>query len=118
MSAFKQTDDGDLALESNRLSLVDGRLQVRQALLARLRVFRGEWFLDQEAGTPWFQEILGKNLNPGGAESAIKGVIRETPGVLRLIEFSFTVDRRTRVATVDFSVETEEGALALQEEIP
>jgi hypothetical protein len=118
MSAFLQTEDGDLALQSNRMQLCDGKTQLKQALLARLRVFRGEWFLDLQAGTPYFEQILGKNNNPGGPEGALKEVITQTPGVRSLQEFSFELDRRTRVAAVSFTVDSDFGPLSLQEEIP
>jgi hypothetical protein len=116
-TSFLQTDDGDLALTGNRLALVEGQQQIRQALLGRLRVFQGEWFLDVDAGTPWFQRILGKNLNPRGAEAALKAVIAETPGVTRLVQFSFNVDPATRQAQVAFEVGTDFGNVAIEQEI-
>jgi hypothetical protein len=118
MSAFLQTEDGDLALLSNRMQLCEGATQLKQALLARLRVFKGEWFLDLESGTPYFERVLGKNNNPGGAEGALKEVITQTPGVRSLLEFSFDVDSRTRVAAMSFTVDSDFGPLSLQEEIP
>ena len=36
---------------------------IRQQVMLRLGFFKGEWFLDEETGLPWYEEILVKNPN-------------------------------------------------------
>jgi len=117
VSAFLQDEEGDLALPANRMKLTDGRVETMQTLRSRLRVFREEWFLDVTAGTPYHQEILGKDKNPNAAESAIKLMITSCPGVTGLLEFSFEIDKATRVATVAFKVSSDFGPIEISEEI-
>ncbi len=115
MTAFLQDTDGDLALTKNRMRMTDGRIETAQTLRSRLRVFEGEWFLDETAGTPYFQEVLGKSKNPRSAEAAIKAVIVGTPNVTGLLEFSFTLNKQTREASVAFKVSSPFGPIELSE---
>lgn len=122
MSAFLQTADGDLAITANSLSLVDGtvendegKVEVMQAIRSRLRVFRGECFLDQQAGTPWYQSILGKGRDLRAAESELREVVLSVPETLALLEFTFEVDQDTREASVTFRVSTTYGVITLTE---
>ena len=78
----------DVALDTNHdllvtgidLMLVDGAEQVRQQLLIKLKLWRGEWFLDTEFGTPYLQQILGKQLTMSGAIVALRKSILEVQG--------------------------------------
>lgn len=107
---------GDLVVTNNRLTFVDGAVQVAQSLASRLRTFQGEWFLDLRFGTPLLQQVLVKN--PVNAEAALKSVINSTEGVISLLSFSLDIDRATRKGTVSFKVLTENGELPGQVEIP
>ncbi len=60
---------------------------VAQAIVTRLALWQGEWFLDVTDGTPWLQSILGRKQNP---DAYIKQRILGTPGVTGLIEYQGT----------------------------
>ncbi len=115
MVAFLQDDNGDLALVKNQMHLTDGKTELKQRLRSRLRVFQGEWFLDVGAGTPYYQEILGKHKNTRQVEASIKSIVSNTDGVIDLLEFSFNVDKATRTARVDFKVSCLTGNLEMSE---
>lgn len=115
MAAFLQTTTGDLALTKNSLALTAGKTEVAQTLRSRLRVFRGEWFLDREAGTPWNQSVLGKHVDGRGAEAALKAVVLAVPDVDKLLEFDFRVNTATRTASLALKVSTTFGSVSLQE---
>lgn len=117
MTALLQDTNGDFKIINGRLRLTDGKLEVAQTIRSRLRVFQGELFLDITAGTPYFQQVIGKDKNPNTAESAIKSVITSTPGVLELLEFSFNIDKATREASVAFKVRAEDGIIELEEDL-
>ena len=53
---------------------------VAQAVLTRLKLWRGEWFLDKSAGTPFAPAILGKHTQ-GGYDFALRARVLEPPGV-------------------------------------
>lgn len=93
--------DNDIHVDKGRVAITDGGLQVGQSVQSRLRLFRGEWFLDIQAGLPWYQQVLGTR-NMSRAEHLIKREILQTPGVTKLTRFDVTLDRRTRRMKVSF----------------
>jgi len=93
-------DDGSLAV------VLDAEA-VGQHVRQRLKTFEGEWFLDNTAGVPWLQEILGKGYDPALSEAVIKGEILDTHGVTELADFNIGYSRATRELLVrDVSVFT------------
>lgn len=108
MIDFRLSNDG-IAFRNGLLQYVDGAERVRQQLEFRLSLFRGEWFLDGEFGTPYFQSILGKQLTINGAVNAIKTEILDVEGVTRLNEFNWGLDRPSRRLSVTFEAQTDYG---------
>lgn len=104
-------DDGDLLLTNNALTLTEGTEAIRQHLQTRFRLFLGEWFLDTDAGVPWFTDVLVKRPSFAVVSELLKSVILETPGVLELTEFSFDFDGPTREATLEFQCLSSEGII-------
>lgn len=107
----------DIALSSNHdldtssldLKLVDKAEQVRQQLLIKLKLWRGEWFLDTEFGTPYLQQILGKQLTLSGALAALRKSILEVTGVRQILSFSYKFNNSTRKLEVEFTADTPYG---------
>ncbi len=93
---------GDLRL--TRGSLVwssDPILEVAQRLRSRLRMFKGEWFLDRRQGIPYFQKVF-----QGATDATLRAIfsraIRGTPGVRSLDSISVVRDRALRTVDVTF----------------
>lgn len=107
------TPSHDIDASSLDLTLVDKGEQVRQQLLIKLKLWRGEWFLDTEFGTPYLQQILGKELTLSGALAALRKSILEVPGVRRILLFSYSFSNQERRLTVEFTVDTEFGTVEL-----
>ena len=107
----------DIALSSNHdldtssldLKLVDKAEQVRQQLLIKLKLWQGEWFLDTEFGTPYLQQILGKQLTMSGAIVALRKSILEVQGVTKIMAFDYQFDRANRTIKVQFTANTPYG---------
>lgn len=98
---------------------ITGKNATAQMILHRLRLFLGEYFLDSTAGTPWFQSILGKNLQ-SVAEVNIKRQILSSTNVVSLTEFKFSIDAKTRVITISATVmdiNNEQIAILFNEEL-
>lgn len=100
-------DTGDIATAGEQF--ITGREEVAQCVQTRLRLFLGEYFRDITDGTPWFQEILGKFASIDNVENILRARIAETPGVVRLTNFSSTFDPVTRKYSVTAGILTEYG---------
>jgi hypothetical protein len=89
--------------------LADSPECVAQAVETRLELFKGEWFLNFESGTPYFQEIFAS----GGVEIAplvLQQRILQTVGVTDILDFSFSFNNVTRQAEFQAEINTEFGA--------
>lgn len=86
---------------------------VAQAVLTRLRLWVGEWFIDTTEGTPYQQAVLGMHTQKT-AEPAIRARILDTQGVTSIQEFSMVRDPDTRRATFSATINTEYGSVAVQ----
>lgn len=88
--------------------LVNSPEAVGQAVLTRLRLAVGEWFLDTEEGTPYQQQILGMG-KLATYDAAIIDRIVNTPGVDALVAYSSNLDTRTRKLSVSATINTAYG---------
>jgi len=86
---------------------------VGQAVLTRLRLLRGEWFLDNAEGMPWNTEVLGKYTN-GTYDAAIRQRILGTQGVLQITEYSSSVDTEKRALSVTATISTIYGPTTVE----
>lgn len=101
--------NGDFSL--NAPWLIDSPDCVRQLILTRLNLWKGEWFLDQTEGTPYNQSVLGKNYR--GADAAIQARILATLNVTGISAYSSSYDGSARKLTINATVDTAFGEVAL-----
>jgi len=101
----------DLSIVGLDLAVVRGADRVRQNVLIKLRLWVGEYFLDTEFGTPYIDQILGKQVSLGGAVAALKKSILEVNDVASITSFSYEFSRQTRSLTVDFVCSTPYGLI-------
>jgi hypothetical protein len=73
---------------------------VGQAVKTRLLLWRGEWFMNKSEGTPYMQDILGRNTN---YDLQIKARILGTRGVKEIIDYSSNVINRALSVTCTLS---------------
>jgi hypothetical protein len=103
---------GDLMLDAyGQPLLVSGiAAQTAQRLFVKFQFFRGEWFLNLDEGTPYYDVILRK----GGerfVRSVFGGLIRDDPGVAELLELTYSIDKRTRWLTLQFKAACVDGTI-------
>lgn len=104
---------GDMQFgQSQRNFLIDSPEAVAQAALTRLRLIRGEWFLDNTEGTPWSTEILGVRTRPT-YDRAIRDRISGTQGVKSILSYSSSLTGRA--LTVQAKIDTIYGPAAISE---
>lgn len=85
---------------------------VAQAVLTRLRLYRGEWFLDITEGTP-LDQIIGK-YTAGTYDAAIRQRILGTQGVTALAAYSSDFNPDTRKLSVSATITTQYGGDPVQ----
>ncbi|HEV7717112.1 MAG TPA: hypothetical protein VGO53_16055 [Steroidobacteraceae bacterium] len=100
MSDFALTGDGDLDVQTGRLRAVTGTEALAQRLRVRLRLFRGDWFLNVLEGVPYHDFVLRKRTSPGVRREVFRRAIAEMRGVLDVVSLDVQVDPRTRTLSV------------------
>lgn len=104
--------NNDLIAKDGRLHVVEEGAEVVQHVRTRLLFYMEEWFLNTDAGTPWFQSIFVKPANLANIESILKTRILETDGVLKLNNFAMNYEGLSvRRLTVSFSADTIYGVI-------
>lgn len=84
--------------------LVNSPACVAQAVLTRLKLLQGEWFLDVTEGTPYLQKVMG--YNTVSRDQVIKQRILQTQGVTSIVDYNSTLDPRTRAFSVTATIDT------------
>lgn len=113
----KLTNDGDMTFGHQQADFYrDEPAAVSQAVLTRLRLWLGEWFLDQTDGTPYQQAVLGKHTQRS-LEPSLRARILDTPGVTSLDTFEAIPNGEVRRTTVLATVSTQYGSVTVTEVI-
>lgn len=116
---------GDLRLVDGQLSWLgadptdpdDYTRMVAQRCRCRLLFFRGEWYQDQNLGTPWRERLLGTGITSAAAARIFRRVIESAPGVAEVTKLEVELDGATRVGTLTFEARTDVGTIVTVEMI-
>lgn len=79
---------------------------VAQNVMTRLSLWRGSWFFDEDAGTPWMTQALGHNPL---LEVTLRDAVLETPHVKSIEKMDILEDPETRRAVVTIALDTDFG---------
>lgn len=90
--------------------LVNSPAAVAQAVLTRLDLFQGEWFLDTTEGTPYGAQVLGEHTR-ATYDAAIRSRILGTQGVTGITSYASSVSGRD--LTVTATIATAYGEVAI-----
>ena len=104
----------DLVFTARNLTTVAGAALVAQRLKVILQLFKGEWFLDADAGIPWFQEILEKGVDVTVVDAILRAAILGVTDVNRLLIYSSEIDAAARTISVAFTVDTVYGPVVFE----
>ncbi|QDP60432.1 MAG: putative baseplate wedge protein [Prokaryotic dsDNA virus sp.] len=81
---------------------------LKQRLKIKLLTFRGEWFLNVNYGTPYFQQIFGKGRSKRAIDLIFRQLIQEDEDVLNITEFNSTLSPN-RTYSLNFTVQSRTG---------
>jgi hypothetical protein len=109
-----------IALEprSNKFAVTDHRWRFTQTRLEyiaqkirhTISIFQGEWFLDRKIGIPYIPgEDVEKDMHRHMIETALQVRIREIEGVEKFLLFSSSLDKASRMLTIEFTVQIDTG---------
>lgn len=102
--------NGDQVLTSDANN--NGTHYILQNILQNLRLFYGEWFMDLEAGVPYYQQIMVKNPLLSNVDVILQNAILNTPGVQLLTQYSSSLNQTLRTLSVSFQVQTISGTVS------
>lgn len=101
----------DLVFSNGDILLVKGKPAIQQHLALTLKTFLGEWFLDEQIGLPYFQQIFVKRPSVTLIETVFRAAILGCPGIAEIDSLKFTLNRETREGRIDFKARTDWGEL-------
>lgn len=110
--ALNAGNDIELDEKTGAIRTVSGGDEVCQNVRCRLLFYMAEWFLDVEAGIPYFQSYFTKPANYAFMEARLKSEILTTPGIASIDTFSSVFDPKTRQFKVSFSATTNYGSVS------
>ncbi len=104
---FLLDDSGDIVITTD-LQWSRGVAAVVQSCRVALRMFAGEWFLNLDAGIPYFQSILGQKapLAIAAAQIEFRRELLAIAGVLDVLRMDVSFTGPTRDLTVQWQVST------------
>ncbi len=114
-----RTIGGDLSVDGRgNLVIEQGLEAVRQRVLQRLHFVRGEWFLSDSDGVPYYQDIFGQPYNEGLAARVIASEILKVTGVADAEVLSISLDPPAgRRLSLALRVETDFGQMTIEEKL-
>ena len=104
---------GDMMFGAGRSNFYTDQVEaVAQSVLTRLRLWTGEWFLDETEGTPYLGAVLGAGVSQTFTP-ALRDRILSTPGVVEITDMSTNVDATYRIGSFTATIDTIYGAAAV-----
>ena len=91
--------NGDLNISNGTISKTKS---VAQKVSILLNTFKGEWFLDETIGIPYFQSIFGKKIKKEKIDLIFTSQISSVDGVKKILSFSSDIIDRKYSFKVEF----------------
>lgn len=102
-------DAGNRVLQGGTgYGFADGTQAVKQGIACRVRLFRGEVWLDEDLGVDYLGRVFVRGASPAVINGEVSAAIAATPDVTAVRETSFAVDAE-RHATIDYTVSSTAG---------
>ena len=116
---FLHDADGDLDLSTGRLQLAAGLAGAKQGVDARIRLVRGEWFLNRAAGIAYYendyttaaQALLGQRYDEGKVRREFRAAILDCPSIAAVTRLEIAFNPSTRKLTVTWAARCAFGDL-------
>lgn len=97
-------EHGDLEICYGDLQLSRGTQSIRQRIRQALLTFKGEWFLNENLGIPYYQEILGQKNSLSTIKAIFIDALQGIKGVAELQSLDIKLDEESRSLLVKFTI--------------
>jgi hypothetical protein len=114
MMKYRKLDqNNDMTFGNQRADFyIDTAEGVAQAVMTRLKLWVGEWFLDVSEGTAYQQAVLGTGTRET-IEPAIRTRLLDTQGVESIDRFLVKINPTTRVVSIEATISTIYGQVTV-----
>lgn len=106
MSDIKLDNTHDIDVTNSEVTLVYDDVAITQEIRIGMRFFRGEWFLDERVGIPYFQRIFTgvKTNDMAIVQATYRRALYSIPGVLNVdyVNASYDEDATLRRVNVEW----------------
>ena len=110
---FGLDDEGDEYADATGLAMTGDLPGIKQQVTLRIGFFKGEWFLDEERGVPWYEEIIVKNPNLIRIREIFRDAILSVTGIREVTFMDLLFSAYTRTLSVNFRASTDLGELGI-----
>jgi hypothetical protein len=108
--------DGDVAVGQD-VQWTTGLAGVVQSCRIAIQMIRGEWFLNDAEGVPYFERdgvpaadaLLGQPFNSLKAVAAYRDALQAVPQVISILALTVALDKSSRKLSVTWAVRTTFG---------
>lgn len=97
-------NEGYLVEENGDLLEVYNDEQLRQQVIARLKFFKGEYFLNRREGIPYYDYILVKNPNLDLINAIMRLQVKKIPGIFSIDFLTLEFNRKERKLKINMLV--------------
>ena len=104
-----QTLSRGLPIKDGNLVVANGQEAISLLVQFHLQFQRGEWFLNQNEGVPYYERVLGQPLPPALVANEIAAQVREVEGVLTIENIAATLMADRISVRVSMDIITEFG---------
>lgn len=115
MRTLKITD-GDFVVDGNSWEEITGVEAVRQRISHRLRMWKGDWFLDSTEGVDWIG-IFEKPFSLRRMKAEILGVLKKDEMVEQVEDMEFIPDFSNRSLKINITVLVDGEKVNISEEM-
>lgn len=108
MTDIKLDNSHDLIYEGGDLKLTLNQSEsLAQRLKVKLLTFRGEWFLNDTLGIPYYQSIFRAGVSKATVDTIFLRAISSEPEVIQVLDFDSSMDNTNRIYSLSFKVRSE-----------
>lgn len=99
----------DLLVQNGQLVIYSDADQIAQSINETLGTFYGEWFLNNQIGVPWFQQIFVDHPNLDIIQAILLNAVQSVPGVAQINSFEYDFAAASRALSVTMTIQTTNG---------